>query len=292
MKRMFKVPVKGGLGNQMFCYAFGVYLNSKGFNTKYLWRDYLFTTHHHGVELLSAFNIKIGKWDQIKITIFLFFNKLVLFVFQKRIISKIISILDGLNGAYTQKDPFEYYKVDITSPKILNGFWQNINYIEPCIQDLRKSFQFNLPDNYEECKVISLVESANSISVHIRRGDYLKKEFSDFNAIDYLTYIKNAIAFIKERVENPKIFVFSDDINWCKENFSDEFYYVENKHMSAYFDMFLMSKCKHNIIANSTFSWWAAMLNANENKIVVGPKYWTANGILSKSFCPLSWYFM
>lgn len=129
-----------------------------------------------------------------------------------------------------------------------------------------------------ENKIISdEIRKTNSVSLHIRRGDYITSKITNkFHGTCCLGYYKKAMKLINKKVKNPKYFVFSDDIYWVKKNLEikNAFYVDDNVGDKSYIDMQLMSMCKHNIIANSSFSWWAAWLNNNPNKIVIAPKKW------------------
>ena len=124
-------------------------------------------------------------------------------------------------------------------------------------------------------KKYQMDELDNTVSVHIRRGDYVNIKLH----IKYgLEYIEKALDVIKKKLNTEKIiiFIFSDDIEWCKKNILlksiEKIIYVENE--KTYIDLYLMSMCRHNIIGNSTFSWWGAYLNKNNDKLVVSPKHW------------------
>ena len=113
----------------------------------------------------------------------------------------------------------------------------------------------------------------NSISIHVRRGDYLKNP--QYFDICNTVYYRKAIGLIKEKTDNARFYVFSDDIQWVKENLElpqNTVYVNWNMKTDSWQDMCLMSHCRHHIIANSTFSWWGAWLNKNEKKIVICPK--------------------
>ena len=121
------------------------------------------------------------------------------------------------------------------------------------------------------------IENSNAVSIHVRRGDYLYNQdmYVDLCSTEYY---ERAIRYICERVDMPSFFVFSDDINWCKQRFDEidrRILYIDNGNYSPYDDLQLMSLCQHNIIANSSFSWWGAWLNENKDKIVVAPNQWT-----------------
>ena len=120
----------------------------------------------------------------------------------------------------------------------------------------------------------------NSVSIHVRRGDYLNGYyFETLGKICDIDYYKRAIALINKEVNDPYFYIFSDDPGYVAENLKIEnATYVDfNRGRDSWQDMYLMSQCKHNIIANSTFSWWGAWLNTNLNKIVIAPNRWFAN---------------
>lgn len=144
------------------------------------------------------------------------------------------------------------------------------------------------PYNLELAKLITAKES---VSLHIRRGDYLTAENSIFQNICTPTYYKNAVSYMNSNVVNPYYFIFSNDIEWCKNNLNlDNITFVDwNIGVNSYKDMQLMSLCKHNIIANSSFSWWGAWLNNNPNKVVCVPKRWYNNKATVYGECPDSW---
>ncbi|MGK4199417.1 alpha-1,2-fucosyltransferase [Fusobacterium sp. HC1336] len=155
----------------------------------------------------------------------------------------------------------------------------NLEIIEKMKEEIYHDFKFPVIQDEENIKIKLKIEDTNSVSIHVRRGDYLNSR--EFKNICTLEYYKNAIKYMKDRLENPVFFIFSNDIEWCKENLNivGEHYYINwnNKKENNFRDMQLMSLCKNNIIANSSFSWWAALLNINKNKIVVAPKKWTNN---------------
>ena len=159
----------------------------------------------------------------------------------------------------------------------MDGYWQSEKYFKNIKDEIIKSFT-PIHDISEKAKqYIKEIENSNSVSLHVRRGDYVDNTMFKGSGltITEMPYYKDAIEFINSKVENPKFFIFSDDIAWCKENFEfleDKTFIDDTK--SAIDDMVLMSRCEHNIIANSTFSWWGAWLNRNKNKIVIAPKVW------------------
>ena len=127
-------------------------------------------------------------------------------------------------------------------------------------------------------KYLHKILNSNSISIHVRRGDYLTN-IAAFNVhgVCSSSYYIHAISHLKSLMKNLEFFVFSDDVVYSKLIFKGlrNITYIENNIAEhSYLDMALMSACKHNVIANSTFSWWAAWLNKNQNKVVIAPSKW------------------
>ncbi|MDR3654052.1 MAG: alpha-1,2-fucosyltransferase [Paludibacter sp.] len=290
------IPVKGGLGNQMFFYAFSLSLKANGLNPKFIWYEYIFTKQHNGVELINAFDIKFDKWTNLKISIYCKLNNILYFSKIKQGIGRIIRLKYSFYKRVEQNNPysFDIHIFDSRDGNVyFDGFWQNYQYLEPIKSSLRGFFSFKLPNNYNCDKYLVEIERVNSVSIHIRRGDYLDPTFKELNVINSSKYYFDSINYIRSMCVDPIFFIFSDDMEWAKTTFIDEKYiFVEgNKNRNSYLDMFLMSKCRHNIIANSTFSWWGAWLNENSRKIVISPVMWT-DKIFSSQLCPQDWVFL
>lgn len=153
-----------------------------------------------------------------------------------------------------------------------NGFWEDISYIKNCRNFLRERFAFRISEDLK-CRYAQIMES-EYVSVHIRRGDYISKSGSDFR-FDLCgeSYYKEALRLVKNRLGSIRIAVFSDDMNYAKELLKEETDIIFAEGSKDYEDLWLMSRCSHNIIANSTFSFWAAFLNENASQIAVAPVY-------------------
>lgn len=145
-----------------------------------------------------------------------------------------------------------------------NGYYQSEKYFADFANDIRNEFQF---------KEKLQAPDGNTVAIHIRRGDYVG---AAAHMVCTPFYYEKAAAYICERVENPVFYVFSEDVEWCKENVKipQPCFYICNTDKQSSYDMQLMSLCKHNIISNSTYSWWAAWLNNNPDKIVIAPDKW------------------
>lgn len=184
---------------------------------------------------------------------------------------------------YQYDEPsFTYQPLPINDGILFNGYFQSEKYLNrEKILDLYSIDEDSF--NYIKSKYSNIL--TNSISVHVRRGDYLIKQ--DRHPIQNINYYNKALA---EFTECDNILVFSDDIKWCKENFiGNKFTFIEGE--ADYIDLWLMSLCKHNIIANSSFSWWGAWLNQNSNKKIIAPKIWFGSNkkLNTKDLIPQKW---
>jgi hypothetical protein len=181
-----------------------------------------------------------------------------------------------------EKNLFNHQEINIkrNTNYYLNGYWQSYLYINKNILDIKKilNIHLDLPESLQD------ILSGETVSLHIRRSDYLMHK-NEHHIQDKFYYDK-ALSVIPKY---DNILVFSDDTEWCKNNLDyPNIFIVDNN--SDIVDMKLMSICKHNIIANSSFSWWGAWLNNNEKKIVVYPNLWYRDYLANKTqLCPPEW---
>ncbi|MCR5250367.1 MAG: alpha-1,2-fucosyltransferase, partial [Lachnospiraceae bacterium] len=157
---------------------------------------------------------------------------------------------------------------------LYNGYWQDIEFFPKEISFLDKVMDPSSL-NAENRELLKRIKSSSSVSVHVRRGDYLDNYLH--GNIANARFIRNAMEHIKSLVKDPVFFVFSNDPDWCEENIrieDAECHFVRGNESAVELDITMMSACKHNIIANSSFSWWAQYLNKNPEKIVIAPEYW------------------
>ena len=176
------------------------------------------------------------------------------------------------------------------------GFYQSEKYFKNIQAIIRQEFTLKNPLSKVAVDWQEKIKNAgNSVSIHIRRGDYVAdKKTNAFHGVCDMDYYDRALKKIAEGTGNEKIrlFVFSDDIGWAKENLSYPYptFFVSDPQIPDYEEMYLMSVCKHNIIANSSFSWWGAWLNRNADKVVVAPKQWFANMTVDQlDILPQNW---
>ena len=157
----------------------------------------------------------------------------------------------------------------------LDGYWQNALYFSNIRKELLRELSPINPMNDLGCDYLEPIKKSNSVSIHVRRGDYLN--LKDIGILG-LEYYATAVEYIRKNVANPTFYIFSDDLEWCKNSLGllDDCIYVDGT-QTEIDDLKLMSFCRHNIIANSSFSWWGAWLNQNPKKTVVAPKGWLLN---------------
>lgn len=166
--------------------------------------------------------------------------------------------------------PFEYEKINLPEGSFyVDGFFQSEKYFVHNRKELLEWFK--IPEQIKEKIELKYSEllKQRTTSIHVRRGDYLR--FPNHHPVQTIEYYNKSIEYLKG--DTDLFIVFSDDIEWCKEYIkADNIIYVEDE--KDYIEIYLMSLCDNNIISNSSFSWWGAWLNRNENKIVIGPKIW------------------
>ena len=175
---------------------------------------------------------------------------------------------------YEKKRTFYDSGVFLSDDVYLDGYWQNEGYFSEIRKAIINGLCFTVTD--DAAGLLEEIKTCNSVSVHVRRGDYLEDSRRS-EGICTLEYYQRSMAFMEERTAVDRYYIFSDDIDWCREQFgnSEKYIFVNPRsEEEAAVDMKLMSSCSHNIIANSSFSWWAAWLNENPQKIVAAPNTW------------------
>lgn len=158
----------------------------------------------------------------------------------------------------------------------ISGFWQSERYFKDVRDHILVDFSFTGNLNKKQIRVRDQIVSSESVSLHVRRGDYVTNPNANkVHGTKGVDYYSKSLNTISKLVSNPHVFVISDDLDWCRENINVKFpvTYVD-VNSTGYEDMWFMSLCKHNIIANSSFSWWGAWLNKNPDKVVIAPKQW------------------
>lgn len=277
--------LSAGLGNQMYMYAFGhIFEKETGNKMLYDLSYYNYTDPRgHSKSMLQHFNIDLPIASQEQVEEVL--NSGPAVVKRKGVTAYVNTIyLGGRKVEMPANVKFIYngkYKKIFKKTKGRNAIFHtmpaNVKYLNKYRQELLEKFTLREKLDAKNQAMLEKIKShKNSVSIHIRRGDYLK--INTFNVLD-INYYQEAMAKFAG-MEDLHFFVFSNDIPWVKKNikFSAAHTFVDlNDELSGYKDMWLMKHCKHNIIANSTFSWWGAWLNENPDKIVVEPLCWATN---------------
>lgn len=285
---MIKVLLKGGLGNQMFQYAIGRVLSIKHntllvLDTSYLDLDIKNITKRSYD--LDVFGIEI---NNIKDNDIPFIFK----TFESKIITNLLVMIRKVFRVSGQETGYSF------NPEILNtldgaylsGYFQSYKYFKGYEEQILKDFTFkNIPNSIEV--LAGEISNTNSVCVHVRRGDYVGNKNHEVVNLDYY---KKGIDLISEQTKIEKIYVFSDDIEWCKDNIKFEFETVFiGEEYVGYKDsghMYLMSKCRNFVIANSSFSWWAAWLAPRPDKVVICPKKWFGDSSINTAdLIPETW---
>ncbi len=264
---------EGGLGNQMFQYA-TFYSLQRHYQNSNIVADIskiLLTGSEPRTQIEMVYNVRLPYWvpGSIRYSIA---DKYV-----KKTINSALNIYSKIGNLRFIKDDnhFNHQLFDLkeTNNYLIQGYWADQRYFKMYADELRKIFYPKNPASSANENLLKRIKDTDSVSVHIRRGDYLKTgSFLDVNTFNYYEH-----AFQKVMEEHPdaSFFIFSDDIKWSRQRFgniaADMEFVDHNIGMDAYWDIFLMSQCNTNIIANSTFSWWAGWLNENQGKKVYCP---------------------
>lgn len=263
----------GGLGNQMFCYAFALALKKKHHEEVFIDISHFnYYNLHDGFLINDIFDVQ-----EIKIATQKNISKLTRYIPHYALSRILRKLLPHKKSEYIEKKDyiFDADALNFSHDCYYEGYWQTPLYFDDIKNDVYKMFTF--PEVNDANRDLSqLIRSVNSVSIHIRRGDYINAK--SFVGICELDYYKKAISKINSTVKNPYFFIFSNDIEWCVHHLkevlnTDQIKFINhNIGKESFWDMYLMSICKNMIIANSTFSWWAAYINQNAN--VISPKKW------------------
>lgn len=281
---MIIVKIRGGLGNQLFQYATG--LRAAINNSTILKLDleaildpacrYKYRLDMLNIEAQRAEISEINQLKNMSCNNFVF------------------SILNRLNinCRFRKKTHFiensniqpDLRVIDVNNDMYLDGWFGSPFYFEDIKDRLLNEFKLKFQSNEYNKLFLNQIKESNSVSLHIRRGDYTENSYFGLLSLEYY---ENAIKLMNKLVDKPTYFIFSNDINWARENLNIDgstIFMDGNSENSAftytqgdYEDFNLMCNCNHHIIANSTFSWWGAWLADRPNKVVIAPKIWYRN---------------
>lgn len=251
---MIIVKLQGGMGNQMFQYAAAKSLSNK-YNVPFY---------------MDRYYIDNFDWRNYDLDLFNIDENFAIHPIQA------MPINDGVGLSFNNEIYNIFDNVSLDQNIYLEGYFQNIGYTDPIYNILKEDFKLkNDITSNRTLDLLNEIKSTNSVMLNVRRTDFVNSSFHGTMDVDYY---KNAISIINEKVDNPKYFIFSDDIEWCEENlnFIEDLKIVDHSYKGDRFGEYLelMKNCKNFIIPNSSFAWWSAYLADNEDKIVIAPKKW------------------
>lgn len=288
---MIITEVMGGLANQMFQYALGKKL-AINHNTQLkidatqFKKQHLYPYRLHTLNIVEDFATTDDLQSVLRCAYFL----------PRGFLRGAKKFFKGSfsNIFYEKEFTFDNRILNVPDNSYLSGFWQSEKYFNDIRPILCKEFTPKLPPSKKNSFMLEKISKTQAVSVHFRRGDYVKHaKPSKIHGVLSLDYYYKAVEFIKRRVKNPHFYIFSDSIDWVREKFNPPFestFMDFNDAAHEYEDFRLMSACKYHIIANSTFSWWAAWLSPQREKIVIGPKQWFHVSYLdTKDLFPSTW---
>lgn len=270
---MIIAVLKGGLGNQMFQYAMArraSYVNRADLK--------LDISAFSGEDILTPRKYYLDEFNVVEN----FSSKYESDIIKKRGFINLLHKLKPYYKRFNIKEKYFYFdpKILLISDNVcLDGYWQSEKYFKDIEEIIRREFTLKKIPSREFKKICDYICSKESVSLHIRRGDYVfNKTTNKFHGVCPLNYYYKAIELMNQKVKNSVYFIFSDDIEWAKNNLKlkvpHHFVSDRNGKIKDYEEIILISRCKSHIIANSTFSWWGAWLNNKPNKIVIAPKKW------------------
>lgn len=285
------VEVTGGLGNQMFQYAFGKYLSKKYPNDdiKYDLDYYGLNNSIRKYSLKEAFNLDLIAASKKEIRAIRGYYQ-----YDSRFIRKINSIFKGYGSAKCEiienlDKSVEDNKKDSPSSTYYSGYWQSEKYFQNFRKEILSDFSFKITSSSAEMKkMCEEMEDSFSVALHVRLEDYLQgNNYLVYGNICTSDYYKEAIDIIIKEHPDAVFYLFTTDSHKALEMLPDSVDYriVQYDGQRDYYDMYLMSRCKSNIIANSTFSWWGAWLNENNDKTVLCPSRWLNNHDAYNQYC-------
>ncbi len=284
---MITVELMGGLGNQMFQYAFGLRLAAER-NTDLTANGFLLNNR-----LLAV--VRQYTYRQFELSIFGI-------PAPRTAPADLILAMLPFSGAVLLREPTDGVDALVLPPLstervVCVGYWQSEGYFNSAEGAVREQFRFRQPvSGFTQRMAEAIAGTPDAVFVHVRRGDYVTNaNANQHHGVCGIDYYQQAVVHIRERISNPHFYVFSDDLAWVKQELGpllNPATYVDgNRGSDSWQDMFLMRQCRHAIIANSSFSWWGAWLNDHPDRIVVAPRQWFVQKLVS-NLLPDGWISM
>jgi len=292
---MIITMLNGGLGNQLFQYAMGrsialknktdLKLDLRWFRSIKGTTERKYELHHFNIPAEEATEADIKKITEP------YSNPLLKFFFlryQWRLPPHLRNVVEE------RQFHFDENMLKVRNNAYLSGYWQSEKYFRDIRPTLLQDLSPRQPLEGKNLELAGEISRTESVSIHVRRADYVSDpKISEVHGVCSESYYDAAISFINDKVSNPVYFIFSDDIEWCRQHLKinrEKHFIDHNTGDKSYSDLLLMRLCRHNIIANSSFSWWGAWLNDNPGKIAVAPAKWfNAPGKDAKDVIPDEW---
>lgn len=287
---MIIVQLLGGLGNQMFQYALGRRLSidrqtTLKLDTSSFQRDTLRKFHLNHFEI----HAEIATTDES-----LRFSSQRIDQRLKRLTEKLTRPYFDRRLVYERTPAFDPHILRVKNDVYLRGYWQNEQYFAPIQSEIRSEFTLRTSPPAASLELVRRMADVNSVSLHIRRGDYASNPITNqHHGLLPLRYYEAAVDLIASKVSRPHFYVFSDDLDWANDHLrlGFETIFVDiNGADQAHEDLRLMSMCHHHIIANSSFSWWGAWLSQYPDQCVIAPSKWLADPVINACYTlPSRW---
>lgn len=285
---MIFVRFCGGLGNQLFQYATGLSLAAKH-NVDLVmdldWYSNIPATDTPRKFELDGFNISARRMTR--------HEERLAWLHRGRLARRLTWIPRAWQHVREHGGDFDPGVLNAENDAYLDGYWQSPGYFRSIEPLLRTELTVKRSPGSEDMQILGAMPKGRSVAVHVRRGDYVTlAAAAQMHGVSLADYYVNAMGAVLSKIANPHFFVFSDDIPWVRDNltFPGEVCFVDhNGPDAAVADLHLMASCAHQVIANSSFSWWAAWLNPNPEKTVIAPANWYADGRPTPTLLPDSW---
>jgi hypothetical protein len=289
---MIKLIIKGGLGNQMFQYA-TAYSVAKKLNTD-LVIDLSFMQNRLPIFDFTHREYELDLFD-VNAPVTTFFKNRLMDKYASYPVEKVF-MMTKLIKTFREKKSFLFDSslFDVKDGTYIEGYFNNYKYFEAYEKEIQAIFSIDKLFNSDFSDIEEKIKSTESVSINIRRGDYVNSKNKDIYVQLNEAYYLKAINIVREHIKNPHFFVFSyDDPKWFKQALQleeGEYTYMDRSYTGDHFKTYLrlISLCKHNIISNSTFAFWGAYLNKNPTKIVISPNRWMYKSALFE--IPPLWY--
>lgn len=288
---MIIIKYRGGLGNQMFQYAFGLAMQ-KRYPEAEIKADishYHMLNEHNGFELEKVFHLSVPQIENAELKrispyyvpskAYAYLPKKIRQMIARNLQYKYYEIQKKKKSEVYYKQEYhntyekEVFSLSTDRDWYLDGLWQDIRYFRECENEVRTAFQFKNESAFNpfDTECLSQIMNSNSVGIHVRRGDFVNSKFD----ICTMDYYKDAVRKVLEQIEMPQFFLFTDDREYVEKEFAwlEPKIIIKHSIEESILDMEMLSNCHHKIISNSTFAFWSAWLGNRQDGLIIAPKY-------------------